>query len=201
MTDEKIDIFQSKREEIYSLLHGWYLSSWGCKGLNNDEIDDEFSNLYNDAAEAECTCNDCNGDLLEKYMTLLVSRIRITEFEQQQSQFSLAMAINSLSHLAEVNNFCSDHAPDHAMGDMIESYYWVGVLIGAEREREDYGISKVIKKACDARHKFNRERRLKIKDWYRINRKNYNNKDDAATDAAKIFILSFSATRKHLRGL
>ena len=53
MTDEKIDIFQSKREEIYNILHGWYLSSWGCKGLNNDEIDDEFSNLYNDAAEAE----------------------------------------------------------------------------------------------------------------------------------------------------
>jgi len=199
MTDEKIDIFQSKREEIYNILHGWYLSSWGCKGLNNDEIDDEFSNLYNDAAEAECTCNDCNGDLLEKYMTLLISRIRITESDQKLSKFSIAMVINSLSHLAEVNKYCSDHAPDHAMEDMLESYYWMGVLMGAEREREDYGMSRVLKKASDVRHAYNRERSLKIKNWYRKNRKKYNNKDDAAIDAAKIHNLSISAARKHLR--
>ncbi len=201
MADEKIDVFQSKQKELYSTLHDWYTGSWGCRGLNNNEIDEEFSSLYNDAEEAECTCSDCNGELLEKYMTLLTSRTKITESEQQQLKFSIAMAINSLSHLAEVNKYCSDHAPDHAMEDMMESNYWLGVLIGAEREREDYGMSRVLKKASDARHMFNRERSLKIKNWYRKNRKNYNNKDDAATDAAKKFSLSFSATRKHLRGL
>ena len=201
MADEKIDVFQSKQKELYNVLYHWYMSSWGCRGLNNDEIDEEFTSLYNDAEEAECTCNDCNGELLDKYMTLLTSRTKIKKSERQQSEFSLAMVINSLNHLAEVSNYCADHAPDHAMGDMIESYYWMGVLMGAEREREDYGMSKVLKKASDSRHAFNRERSLNIKKWYHKNRKNFSSKDDAAIAATDTFNLSFSAVRKHLRGL
>ena len=132
-------------------------------------------------------------------MTLLISRIRITESDQKLSKFSIAMVINSLSHLAEVNKYCSDHAPDHAMEERVYSYYWMGVLMGAEREREDYGMSRVLKKASDVRHAYNRERSLKIKNWYRKNRKKYNNNEDAAIDAAKIHNLSISAARKHLR--
>ena len=199
MAGENEGFLESKIQELYSTLHGWYTDSWGCRGLNNDEIDEEFAGLLNDVEEAECTCDSCKGDLLGKYMGILTSRTKITKTEKHQMEFSLSMAINSLAHFAEVNNYCPCCAPAHATEELIDSYYWMGVLIGSIRERADYGISKAARNASDVRHSFNRERRLKVQDWYRGHRKNYNNKDDAARDGEHIFNLSFSCIRKYLR--
>jgi hypothetical protein len=201
MAEENTGVFALKLQELHEILHGWYMSSWECKGLNNDEIYEEFSSLLNDVEEAECTCDDCKVGIIEKNIALLASRKKITESQEQQLKFSLAMAINSLSHFSEASNYCPCCGPVHAMEDLIDSYYWLGVLIGSEREREDFGVSKAARNASDARHTFNRDRRLNVQDWYRKNRKSFKNKDDAASDAEHVFNLSFSCIRKYLRNV
>jgi hypothetical protein len=201
MVDEKIEIFEASKNEVYSVLYGWYQSNWGCKGLNNDEIDDEFSGLFDDVNKAECTCDVCKVDLLEKHMEILASRTDIKDLKKAQLKFSMSMVINSLFGFAQVDNCCASCAPDHALEALIESHYWMGVLIGSGREREDYGIGKTLKKASDARHQFNRERARDIKSWYLKNRKSFDNKDDAAFKAAHDFNISFASARKHIRGL
>jgi hypothetical protein len=199
MADENTELIQAQKEEIYEVIHGWYMSNWGCKGLNNDEIKDEISGLLNDAGELECTCSDCNVDIVEKYLLLLRNREKHTPYELKQKEFSLSMVINCLGHFSEVDNVCPCCAI-HRLKDLFEAYYWLGVLIGAERERSDYGVSAKLKNADNKRHSHNRERKLEIAEWWRINKGNYKSRDEGAASVAHKFNLSYGTARKHLVG-
>jgi len=201
MTDEKQDFFENKKDEIFYTLREWYMEALDCRGLNNDEIHDEFCELLEDIDKADWQFENYNTELLDKYAELLKSRKKLTELECDQFKWSLSLAINCLSYLYKVANYCPECGPKAAMEELVESSYWMGHLMGTEQERDDSGIGSVVKKAVNSRHEFNRSRKLDVVEWYRKNGSNFKSKDDAAVEVAHMFSLTHGTARKHLRGL
>lgn len=201
MKSDNGDVFESISADIYSSLKYWYTHSWGCRGLNNEEIEGEFEDLIEDSRNTECTCDYCNVDLVNGHIGILVSRERLTQSEITRKRFSLSIVIKCLSHFAESSNYCPSCGVDHALEDLLESYYWMGVLFGAERERVDYGRGVAAKSASDARHSYNRDRKQRVQSWYRKNKDQFSSKDEAAIEGEHLFNISFGTVRKHLRNV
>ena len=201
MPDEKVDYFEAKREELFYTLRDWYMLALNCKGLNNDEIDAEFYELINEIEEIDDTDSNCIIEIIDKYTDLLESRTKLNPSSRDNFRVSMSIALECLSHFSKVQNYCPSCGPKFAVEDMINAHYWMGYLRGTEDERNDSGISIVVQKTTDARHLFNRERKLELTDWYRKKRNTYKSKDDAAVDAAHIFHVAHSTARKYLIGI
>jgi len=198
--DEYADYFEEKKDEIFYSLKKWYMRSMDCKGLNNEEIHEEYCKFLSEVEELDDT-DPYNSKLIDKYTALLESRTKLTTAGRDNFRYSMGIAIECLSDFSLVENLCPVCGPKFGVEYLINAHYWMGFLKGVEEERNVSGITTVVQKATDARHSFNRARKMDIMDWYRKNRSKYKSKDDAAVDAAHKFHVAHSTARKHLIGI
>jgi hypothetical protein len=197
-----------KISELITDLTGWYTEALDCKGLNNDEIQEEFFELVGDCKKLQFS-SDCDetefwgtfNSILDKYTSLLESRKKLTGRGRDEFRDSLTTAILCISHCSLLENYRREDDLKFVIEYLAGAYFSLGSLLGSVEERGQSGITTVVNKAVDIRHSFNRERKLGITEWYRKNKIKYKSKDDAAIEVASKFNLAFSTARKHLRGL
>jgi hypothetical protein len=205
MADNQGDYIESKKQEIYWTLYSWYEGEWGCEELIEEEIIEEFEELYERVCkvvrESECACADCNYDVILDCVELLESREKHTSRELDLKADSLSIVFNCLGHLSKLNEVCSCCAVKHSLPHLVDASTWLGVLQGSLGERNDFGTRDAMEKANNARHAPNRKLSQEIKSWYLENSTLYKSKKDAANAATQLFNMSFSAIRKHLIGL
>ena len=205
MADNQAKFIESKKQEIYWTLVNWYKGEWGCKELIDEEIIEEFEELYERidevVHESKCACASCNGDLYFEYVEMLECREKHTSRELELKGDSLSIVFKCLESFVQLNAVCSCCAVKNRLPHLVEASTWLGMLQGSIGERVDFGASVGMEKASDARHAFNRKRSLDIKNWYLENSNLHESKNDAAIAATRLFSMSFSAIRKHLRGL
>jgi len=194
------EIFEAKVDELDSVLCGWYQEN-----LHDGDRDDlayqEYEKLLDEVAGMNCACSKCSINLVDRFLWKQQKIKNLNGSDFEKTKFSIQTFIYAISHLAALSHVCNRCGLNHKLDDLIEGYFFMGVLMGSNREREDFGLQNIVKKANDARHLFNRQRADEIKRWYLDNRKKFKNKDVAAQEGEGIFHISFSTMRKHLRGL
>jgi hypothetical protein len=195
------ELYKENTNDIFYTLRGWYTKALECKGLNNEEIHDEFTDLLGAVETLNLQEDDSFSGLLEEYTELLRSRRSLTDLEHRQFANSFLTFLCCVNNFTELQKYCDCCGPKFAMENLIDAYYWLGFLDGADEERKAFGLSTVIKKAVDNRHLRNRERKLEVAEWYRKNKDSYKSKDEAAVSVSHLFSLSHGTARKHLIGL